>query len=97
MRLRIPTFWTSMALTSIVFTLSVLLTISWYGSKTTLPSSVTVEDWSVGGMPIQEFERQLAWKKELLLGQKVRLVATVSGGQPLIVERTLGLTRTRRK
>jgi vancomycin resistance protein YoaR len=90
MQLRIPTFWTSMALTSIVFTLSVLLTISWYGSKTTLPSSVTVEDWSVGGMPIQEFERQLAWKKELLLGQKVQLVAAVSGGQPLIVERTLG-------
>jgi vancomycin resistance protein YoaR len=84
--------WTGALLASLIFVLFALLTIAWYGARTTMPAGITVGDWTVGGMPIEAFEQGVAGKKRLLLEQQVQLVAAVAsdGGQPLMVDRTLG-------
>ncbi|TVY09354.1 VanW family protein [Paenibacillus cremeus] len=63
---------------SLLITLSAFITIAVYGSLPTLPAHVTIGDWSVGGMPAAELERQLQEKKARLMGQPIRLM--VSGG-----------------
>lgn len=89
--------WVRTAALTLVVAAAAMLTVAWYGTRPTLPAGITVGDWAVGSLPIDEFERQLAAKQRLLLAERVRLTAVPGsvngpatvGGQPLTAERTL--------
>lgn len=88
--------WVRAAALALVMAAAAMLSVALYGTRPTLPAGITVGDWAVGGLPIDEFERQLAAKQRLLMAERVRLSAapaSVSGPaaapQTLTAERTL--------
>ncbi|MCP3775021.1 VanW family protein [Paenibacillus sp. MZ04-78.2] len=70
--------------------LTILLSVTAYGSLARVPAGVRVASWPIGGLSWSELERHLAAKTSALLEQKVRL-AVPGGGSAERTLRQLGL------